>query len=283
MQGAIEVTSGGFGLTSMPASESGFSFFDNPEFGPVRVVRGDDGEPWFVASDVAKALGYEKPNNAVNEHCKKINKFSYPNSGQLQPYNTIPESDVYRLIMRSNLPSAELFQDWVVEDILPSLRRSGFFGIPNFKDPIAAAEAWLDAEKARVAAEKLARIEGERADHYKKTKAEIGNRREATAMATASVAVRKVSALENRIGEGQHYKQVKAIPWLLNEFEESRSMFQQVGKKLKSMSDRIGRNIIKIPSSEYPDGVKAYHIEVIDAFRVALETDLNMLAKYRKR
>lgn len=84
--------------------------FKNAEFGEVRVVE-HEGQPWFVASDVAKALGYEKPNNAVNEHCKKVNKFSYPNSGQLQPYNIIPESDVYRLVMRSNLPKAIEFQD----------------------------------------------------------------------------------------------------------------------------------------------------------------------------
>lgn len=98
--------------------------FEKAEFGSVRVVTYNN-EPWFVASDVAKALGYEKPNNAVNEHCKKVNKFSYPNSGQLQPYNIIPESDVYRLVMRSNLPGAVEFQDWVVEEILPSIRKTG--------------------------------------------------------------------------------------------------------------------------------------------------------------
>lgn len=81
------------------------------------------GEPWFVASDVAKALGYERPNDAVNTHCKKVNKFSYGESPRgAQPYNIIPESDVYRLIMRSNLPNAERFQDWVVEEVPPPSR-----------------------------------------------------------------------------------------------------------------------------------------------------------------
>ena len=74
--------------------------FAHPEFGKVRIIT-RNGEPWFVASDVAKALGYEKPNNAINDHCKKVSKFSYPESRQLQPYNIIPEMDVYRLIMRS--------------------------------------------------------------------------------------------------------------------------------------------------------------------------------------
>ena len=102
--------------------------FAHPEFEKVRIIT-RSGEPWFVASDVAKALGYEKPNNAINDHCKKVSKFSYPESRQLQPYNIIPEMDVYRLIMRSNLPSAERFQDWVVEDVLPSIRKTGRYAI----------------------------------------------------------------------------------------------------------------------------------------------------------
>lgn len=99
--------------------------FVKEEFGSVRVVmRG--GEPWFIASDVAKALGYERPNDAVNTHCKKINKFSYGDLPQgAMPYNIIPESDVYRLVMRSNLPNAVTFQDWVCEEVLPSIRKTG--------------------------------------------------------------------------------------------------------------------------------------------------------------
>lgn len=107
--------------------------FKNAEFGEVRVVE-HEGQPWFVASDVAKALGYEKPNNAVNEHCKKVNKFSYPNSGQLQPYNIIPESDVYRLVMRSNLPKAIEFQDWICEEVIPSLRKTGGYMLTKADD-----------------------------------------------------------------------------------------------------------------------------------------------------
>ena len=105
----------------------------NAEFGEVRVVE-HEGQPCFVASDVAKALGYEKPNNAVNEHCKKVNKFSYPNSGQLQPYNIIPESDVYRLVMRSNLPKAIEFQDWICEEVIPSLRKTGGYMLTKADD-----------------------------------------------------------------------------------------------------------------------------------------------------
>ena len=96
--------------------------FEKEEFGKVRVIE-KDGSFWFVATDVAKALGYEKPNNAVNTHCKKVNKINYPVTGQA--VNIIPEMDVYRLVMKSQLPSAEKFQDWVVEEVLPSIRKTG--------------------------------------------------------------------------------------------------------------------------------------------------------------
>lgn len=111
------------------------SIFSNEEFGSVRVIM-QGGEPWFVASDVAKALGYERPNDAVNTHCKKVNKFSYGESPRgAQPYNIIPESDVYRLIMRSKLPSAERFQDWVVEEVLPSIRKTGSYSMAPASAP----------------------------------------------------------------------------------------------------------------------------------------------------
>ena len=132
---------------------NGLQIFQSNEFGSVRVVE-HEGEPWFVASDVAKALGYERPNDAVNAHCKKMNKFSYGNSPQgAMPYNIIPESDVYRLVMRSNLPSAVEFQDWICEEVIPSIRRTGGYGVPalpNFRNPAEAARAWADKEEQRL-------------------------------------------------------------------------------------------------------------------------------------
>ena len=132
---------------------NGLQIFQSNEFGSVRVVE-HEGEPWFVASDVAKALGYERPNDAVNAHCKKMNKFSYGNSPQgAMPYNIIPESDVYRLVMRSNLPSAVEFQDWICEEVIPSIRRTGGYGVPalpHFRNPAEAARAWADKEEQRL-------------------------------------------------------------------------------------------------------------------------------------
>ena len=110
--------------------------FENKEFGKVRVTE-YNGAPWFVASDVAKALGYERPADAVNIHCKKANKITQycdsPDRVKTPPINLniIPESDVYRLVMRSNLPGAERFQDWVVEEVLPAIRKHGGYLTPT--------------------------------------------------------------------------------------------------------------------------------------------------------
>jgi prophage antirepressor-like protein len=83
-----------------------------------------DGEPWFVAKDVADVLGYSNPQKAVRDHCKKGERFVTPFSNGVE-VTFIPESDVYRLVMRSKLPSAEAFQDWVMEEVLPSIRKTG--------------------------------------------------------------------------------------------------------------------------------------------------------------
>lgn len=98
--------------------------FNSPEFGTVRTTE-IDGKTYFMASDIAKALGYSNPNKAVNDHCKAITKCSTPISGKMQAVNFIPEGDVYRLIVNSKLPSAEKFERWVFDEVLPSIRRDG--------------------------------------------------------------------------------------------------------------------------------------------------------------
>ncbi len=105
----------------------------------VRVVV-KDGEPWFVAKDVAEVLGYARPADAVAEHCKGTLPFvcgETPNTkgrGGLRANTTlsiIPERDIYRLVMRSNLPSAERFEEWVVAEVLPTIRKHGVYMTPE--------------------------------------------------------------------------------------------------------------------------------------------------------
>ncbi|MDR5777593.1 MULTISPECIES: BRO family protein [unclassified Caballeronia] len=93
---------------------------------PVRVVP-IDGEAYFVARDVALTLGYVKPENAIPTHCKATLKRGIPTPGGIQEMTLIPERDVYRLIMRSRLASAERFEEWVVGEVLPSIRKTGVY------------------------------------------------------------------------------------------------------------------------------------------------------------
>jgi prophage antirepressor-like protein len=94
--------------------------------GNLRVVMLDD-EPWFVAKDVAVALGYAKPEGAVRSHCKYQRTYPLESGGQVRHITIIPESDMYRLIIRSKLPSAERFEAWVTEDVLPAIRKDGLY------------------------------------------------------------------------------------------------------------------------------------------------------------
>lgn len=84
--------------------------------------------PYFVANDVAKTLGYKNPSKATNDHCKKaIETWGNDSLGRRQKFKIIPESDVYRLIIKSNLPSAEKFESWVMEEVLPKIRKHGMY------------------------------------------------------------------------------------------------------------------------------------------------------------
>lgn len=103
--------------------------FSNEEFGEVRMTE-IDGKPYFVATDVATALGYINPRKAVNDHCKGVTKRDTPTSSGVQQMSYINEGDLYRLIMKSKLPSAEKFESWVMDEVLPSIRKTGSYSKP---------------------------------------------------------------------------------------------------------------------------------------------------------
>lgn len=174
--------------------------------------------------------------------------------------------------------------DWKPKDDLPKywqVKGSGngcyVIGKPGL--PVVLVESLLDA--VLVWQDTIRRIEAER-DEAIRTKAEIGSRREATAMATASAAVRKAAALENELGRGRDYKSVKGIPWFLDVFADTPAAYSVAGRKLSDMSRRMDYEIREIEDSRF-GSVKAYHVDVIEAFRLALKNDLNMLGKYRLR
>ena len=110
--------------------------FKNPEFGSVRVIE-ENGKYLFCGVDVAKALGYTKPQNAIDRHCPHAlkrgigvqtgKKADGTPAVQMVEMLFIPEGDVYRLIVHSKLPSAERFERWVFDEVLPSIHQHGAY------------------------------------------------------------------------------------------------------------------------------------------------------------
>lgn len=122
--------------------------FNNTEFGEIRTAE-IEGKPYFMATDIAKALGYSRPNDAISAHCRATVKHSTPISGKMQEVNFIPEGDVYRLIARSKLPQAEKFEKWVFDEVLPSIRKTGGYiaGQEHMTDDELLANAILVAQR----------------------------------------------------------------------------------------------------------------------------------------
>ena len=106
------------------------TIFTSSEFGDVRTLEAEDGKVLFCGKDVAEALGYTNPRDALTKHCRCVAKRDVPHPQS--PDKTIemtfiPESDVYRLAFGSKLQTAERFTDWVTEEVLPTIRKHGAY------------------------------------------------------------------------------------------------------------------------------------------------------------
>ena len=114
--------------------------FNNPEFGEIRTIE-EDGKVLFCGSDVAKALGYKRPNDAISAHCRGTVKRRTGVQTGTKADGTpaiqniemlfIPEGDIYRLAAKSELPGAERFESWIFDEVLPSIRKHGAYMTPE--------------------------------------------------------------------------------------------------------------------------------------------------------
>lgn len=123
--------------------------FKSEEFGEIRTAE-IDGKPYFVANEVAEKLGYTNPSKATKDHCKhSVMWWGNDSLGRPQRFKVIPESDLYRLIIKSKLPSAERFETWVMEEVLPSIRKTGGYiaGQESMSDIELLSKAVLVAQK----------------------------------------------------------------------------------------------------------------------------------------
>lgn len=164
------------------SGENNVRQFVNEELGVNLRVVDRNGQPWFVGNDVARALGYMNPQKAIRDHCKGVNETFIPSQGGEQQMKIIAESDVYRLVLRSKLPLAEAFQDWIVEDVLPSIRKHGAYMSESvlekaLRDPesiLALAQALLEERNQRQLAEQRLNVLSPRCLSERQAKSMVG-------------------------------------------------------------------------------------------------------------
>ena len=133
--------------------------FENDQFGTIRAVRGDDGEPMFVAKDVAKTLGYRMASDMtrrLDEDEKGTRSVRTP--GGEQEMAVITEAGLYSAILGSRVPEAKAFKRWVTHEVLPALRRDGGYMVERHESPeetmaraVLLAQTTIDRQKARIA------------------------------------------------------------------------------------------------------------------------------------
>ena len=127
--------------------------FNNDRFGEIRTVE-DGGKVLFCGSDVANALGYTNTRKALSDHCKGVTKCDTLTNGGNQTLNFIPEGDVYRLITHSKLPTAQEFERWVFDEVLPSIRKNGAYMTDDVLEQALTSPDFLIELATRLKAEK---------------------------------------------------------------------------------------------------------------------------------
>ena len=120
--------------------------FKNEEFGEVRSLKIGN-EPWFVGKDVAAILAYNEPHKAVTRHIDEDDRMKHPiidELGRNQETWLINESGLYSLILSSKLPTAKKFKRWVTSEVLPAIRKTGGYQIPD--NPMDALKLMFEAQ-----------------------------------------------------------------------------------------------------------------------------------------
>ncbi|MCD4549146.1 phage antirepressor [Schaalia sp. lx-260] len=142
------------------ATTNALQVFNHEAFGTIRTTTDENGQILFGGKDVATALGYSNTKDALGRHCKGVVK-RYPleTPGGIQQIRFITEADLYRLIVSSHLAAAERFEAWVMEEVLPSIRRHGIYAVDSLLDN----DDFLQAAIEHLRAERMARLAAEQA------------------------------------------------------------------------------------------------------------------------
>lgn len=217
---------------------NGIQIFNNPQFGQIRTVEIDN-EPHFVASDIAKVLGYAKPQNAIAAHVDEDDSLKWgitDTLGREQETILINESGLYSLIMSSKLPQAKQFKKWVTAEVLPTIRKHGAYMSEQviertLQDPdylIQLATAMKQEREARLIAEQEAKM------------AQLALKQAAPAIAYQKVVEQSVNSILIRdlaklmCKDGVKIGQNKLFGWLrehkyINDYNEPYQRYMDMG------------------------------------------------------
>ena len=267
--------------------------FKNEKFGNITAIE-KDGEPWFVAKEIADILGYSEA-SAMTRKLDNDEKTTLPFLQGDSNYQTnkivINESGFYNAVLGSKMPKAKAFKKWVTSEVLPSIRKHGAYitfekaeEMLNDPDVMITLLQAFKKERADKNQFKLERDEAIR------TKAQIGSKREASSMATASHKAREVNierkkrlAIEKYLGfeKADYYLAPKDIVWLEDFFcVFSDEFFEDFEDVLKGRS--VAMNIPRQRRIEgYDKQVWGYHNKVIESLEKSLLKFPDLLNEYR--
>ncbi|WP_206668442.1 BRO-N domain-containing protein [Aeromonas veronii] len=251
-----------------PQNESGSLIMKSFESHQIRIITDEHGDPWFVAKDVCEALGYTNSRKALSDHVDEedVTKRDTLTKGGIQAISYINESGLYSLILSSKLDSAKRMKRWVTSEVLPSIRKTGSYGVASTEQQlpgnyIQALEHLLQSERDKE------QIKIQR-DEAIRTKACISSSREASVMAKLGHTKREVESLKEKLGVGTKHKSVKGAGLEQFYIDESGSR-RQTANRLKKLALAMGvaGDIIDIEDPNYGT-VKAYPVSVIERFKL---------------
>ena len=261
-------------------------------------VRGyeEDGVAYLHIEDSARGLGFttttekggvEYTNvrwSRVDECLQDLNFLpQVAENGNPHDYY-IPENIFYRLCMKAKNEVAEKFQAKVADEIIPSIRKTGGYGIRTvddmINDPDTAIRLLTQLKILRLQNDQLAM---ER-DEAIRTKCHFVEGRDAKVCGELGGLRTQNEALRKQIGDSKTYKAATAIPWLPDYFDMSnRGLYGSLAAKLKKLEAEMPPAFAHIDIQDSRWGsVKAYHVAVIERLHEMVQADENLMAKYRK-
>lgn len=224
---------------SEPVTDDGFRIFNDPMFGDVRTIE-ENGKVLFCGRDVAEALGYDAPRNAIERHCRYALKrcIPHPQNKTLQiEMSFIPEGDVYRLIVKSRLPEAERFEHWLFDEVVPTIRKHGMYASDELLDnPEFAIQVFQKLKEER---ERNRELTEANRNLLTTNQALVHNTREWKARAIINALIRKYASKR-----GNNYQ----MAW--NKFYKELAYSKNICPKLR---EGKGFAIDKVKDSEWDD------------------------------